>query len=111
MTLKRRYPEREQFVLAWADKTKTRRDLCELFDCSDHKLREIAKHFDQPLQRVHTSYVATSKVPDPTPDEIAAMCAELRKSWSQERLLGTASSSMRHPKFVRFLRGSRKALA
>lgn len=111
MTFGRRYPERDQFVSAWADTTKTRRELCELFDCSDHKLREIAKHYGQPSQRIHTAYMPSSKVPDPTPEEIAAMCAEIRKTWSEERLLGTAASSSRHPNFVRFLRSKRKALA
>lgn len=106
-----RYPDRGEFIAAWQDTTKTRRTLCELFDCSDHKLREIARHFGQPSQRVHTSYIPSSKVPDPTPDEIAAMCAEIRKTWSEERLLGTAASSSRHPNFVRFLRSKRKSLA
>jgi len=95
-------PAREAFEQAWMDPDTTQKQIAEMFGLSRTTCGAIAAEFGLPYRSRFSNRIGTSNaVEDPSPDEIAERCAEIRKRWSDSERRRRALGNIYRPSMIK----------
>lgn len=100
--LKVKRPPREEFAAAWMDPDVTQRRVAKKFGLSRTTCGAIAAEYGLPYRSRFSNMIGTSNsVIDPTPEQIAERCAEIRSRWSESEKERRALRITHRPSLLR----------
>ena len=91
-------PPREEFAKAWMDPDITQRQVARMFGLSRTTCGVIAAEYNLPYRSRFTNCVGSARRNrDPSPSEIARMCLEIQKTWSDNERQRRAFGGKKRP--------------
>ena len=81
--MERKKPNVPLLFKVWHDDTLSKADIARMVGVNENALHGLAKRYGLPRRAV--TRAAHNRRPDPTPEEIYARAAELRKHWPSHR--------------------------